>query len=68
MAQLVEHILGKDEVISSNLISSSKSGKLRLAAFSFSFVGVDLIRWGARLSPFFLSPDLLDKRGGGRVQ
>ena len=24
MAQLVEHILGKDEVISSNLISSSK--------------------------------------------
>ena len=26
MAQLVEHILGKDEVISSNLISSSREG------------------------------------------
>ena len=25
MAQLVEHILGKDEVISSNLITSSRS-------------------------------------------
>lgn len=25
MAQLVEHILGKDEVTSSNLVSSSKS-------------------------------------------
>ncbi len=32
MAQLVEHILGKDEVISSTLISSSKKER------SFSFV------------------------------
>ena len=28
MAQLVEHILGKDEVISSNLISSSNPTEL----------------------------------------
>ncbi len=27
MAQLVEHILGKDEVISSTLISSSKASR-----------------------------------------
>ena len=37
MAQLVEHILGKDEVIGSIPISSSKIGKLTLADFSFSF-------------------------------
>ncbi len=35
MAQLVEHILGKDEVISSNLISSSKSDRLPPVAFRF---------------------------------
>ena len=44
MAQLVEHILGKDEVISSNLITSSstrRSMDLRvffLPAFCFLFV------------------------------
>ena len=36
MAQLVEHILGKDEVISSNLISSSREGDGSVA-FSFFF-------------------------------
>ena len=36
MAQLVEHILGKDEVSSSNLDSSSKIDKLRLVDFLFS--------------------------------
>ncbi len=36
MAQLVEHILGKDEVISSNLISSSKGVFNRGRLFVFS--------------------------------
>ena len=36
MAQLVEHILGKDEVISSTLISSSKESSLvRVGIFYF---------------------------------
>ena len=35
MAQQVEHILGKDEVVGSNPISSSRNGKLRLAVFLF---------------------------------
>ena len=36
MAQLVEHILGKDEVISSTLISSSKNTKrISLGVFLF---------------------------------
>ena len=42
MAQLVEHILGKDEVISSNLISSSRKGDGSVAfsffVFSFAFL------------------------------
>ena len=37
MAQLVEHILGKDEVISSTLISSSKKSSLvRVGIFYFA--------------------------------
>ena len=35
MALQVEHILGKDEVVGSNPISSSKNGKFRLAVFPF---------------------------------
>ncbi len=37
MAQLVEHILGKDEVPSSNLGSSSKMGDVRRAFPIFKF-------------------------------
>ena len=37
MAQLVEHILGKDEVISSNLITSSSTRRsIDLRVFLFS--------------------------------
>ena len=36
MAQLVEHILGKDEVISSNLISSSRKRQILICRFLFS--------------------------------
>ena len=35
MAQLVEHILGKDEVISSNLISSSRKRQISVCRFLF---------------------------------
>ena len=35
MAQVVEHILGKDEVTSSNLVSSSKKKDTRKRVFSF---------------------------------
>ena len=37
MAQVVEHILGKDEVTSSNLVSSSKTKKHLLEASAFLF-------------------------------
>ena len=37
MAQLVERILGKDEVISSTLITSSSKRKGRFGGFSFFF-------------------------------
>ena len=36
MAQLVERVLGKDEVSSSNLLSSSKNPSLRTWIFLFS--------------------------------
>ncbi len=35
MAQLVEHILGKDEVISSILITSSRNALAKASAFLF---------------------------------
>ena len=35
MAQLAEHVLGKDEVTSSNLVSSSKKGLSFDSPFSF---------------------------------
>ncbi len=39
MAQLVEHILGKDEVISSNLITSSSTRRsIDLRVFYFSII------------------------------
>ena len=37
MAQEVEHILGKDEVTSSNLVISSKKAPLRLAVLFVVF-------------------------------
>ena len=36
MAQSVEHVLGKDEVTSSSLVSSSKSSTLLEGAFFFT--------------------------------
>ena len=36
MAQLAEHVIGNDEVISSNLITSSKHQPKRVGAFVFS--------------------------------
>ena len=35
MAQQVEHVLGKDEVTSSNLVSSSKEKRTNYASFLF---------------------------------
>ena len=37
MAQEVEHVLGKDEVTSSNLVSSSKKFRTRECAEFFTF-------------------------------
>ena len=45
MAQSVEHVIGNDEVISSILITSSKSGSQKRFAFCFIFSNsLDLIK------------------------
>ncbi len=45
MAQMVERILGKDEVISSILISSSKSGKSRRRSGGFLTIIAGMMEW-----------------------
>ena len=39
IAQMVEHVIGNDEVSSSNLLSSSKSRTRKCTAFSFCQTG-----------------------------
>ena len=47
MAQVVEHVLGKDEVTSSNLVSSSKNKGLRNEVLYFLSIAFELITYNA---------------------
>ena len=44
MAQQVEHILGKDEVVGSNPISSSRNGEFLLKFAVFNFMLTKILR------------------------
>ena len=45
MAQVVEHVLGKDEVTSSNLVSSSKKSALNPDIMGFKALFYFLPKW-----------------------
>ena len=61
MAQEVEHVLGKDEVTSSNLVISSKKNRRIRGGFSFLFICFSLFLLFSLFAFLFTFSDVSEK-------